>query len=252
MVFHRRRMYISPRTEAARVSAPPIPTIRHGLTVPPIGATGFPNWAGYDGALCGTFTTPLTINGSGRSGNVIEILWDTGTRISVPDNQIINLNGNNGYLLFDGGIACGQGTPCDSIEAANNNTYVPGQTGIIEATANGSQLPNQNVTTQAFYNCSGCHDIEIRNLIVRNLYVHSLFSDQTSSADTGNFTFQCSGGLSGCAAGSDLRFSDHAEFIVMGTRSAFKKRVRLRSTYSTLTSITTTGPWRIAATGLVQ
>lgn len=152
--------------------------------------------------LCGTITTPLTIYGSGTSGNVIEIAWSTSARISVPYGQIININGNNGYLLFDGGIPCGPPTSCDTVEAANPTGYASGQTGIIEATANGSGLANHNSTTQAFYGCNGCHDIEIRNLIVRNLYIHSSMSDTTGSADTGNFTFQCPEGNSGCAAGT--------------------------------------------------
>jgi len=152
--------------------------------------------------LCGTITTGLQINGSGTSGNVIEVLWTTGARISVAYGQIINLNGSYGYLLFDGGAACGPGTSCDSVELANTTGYAPGQAGIIEATANGSGLANQNTSTQAFYGCNGCHDIEIRNLIVRNLYQHTTTSDGTSSADTGDFTFQCPEGNSGCASGT--------------------------------------------------
>lgn len=152
--------------------------------------------------LCGTLTTGLQINGSGASGNVISVVWTTGSRISVPYGQIINLNGSYGYLLFDGGIACGPGSSCDTIEAANPAGYASGQAGIIEATANGSALASKSTNTQAFYGCNGCHDIEIRNLIVRNLYVHSSTSDGTGSADTGDFTFQCAYGNSGCASGT--------------------------------------------------
>jgi hypothetical protein len=88
------------------------------------------------------------------------------------------------------------------VEAANQTGYATGQTGIIEATANGSALANQDISTQAFYGCNGCHDIEIRNLIVRNLYVHSSLTDGTNSADTGPFVFQCAEGNSGCASGT--------------------------------------------------
>jgi hypothetical protein len=152
--------------------------------------------------FCGTITSPLTIQGSGTSGNVITFLWETGARVSVSSGQIINLNGSKAYLLFDGGIACGPNTACALLEKSNLTGYADGQAGIIEATANGSGLTNQSVNTQAFYGCNGCHDIEIKNLIIRNLYIHSNTSDLTSSADTGTFTFQCSGSNSGCAAGS--------------------------------------------------
>jgi hypothetical protein len=141
---------------------------------------------------CGAITTPPVINGSGTSGNVISFIWDTGARITVPYGQIINLhNGNNAYLLFDGGIPCGPGTPCDTVEAANQTGYATGQAGIIEATANGSALANQNTQTQAFWGCTnGCHDIEIRNLIIRNLYRHTLTTDATGNIDGGNYTIE--------------------------------------------------------------
>jgi hypothetical protein len=159
--------------------------------------------AGNTYYFCGAITTPPVIDGSGSSGNVITFKWDTAARISVAYGQIFNLsNGSNAYLLFDGGIACGPATNCGTVETANQTGYATGQTGIIEATANGSSLANQNVQTQAFWGCNGCHDIEIRNLIVRNLYVHSSTSDGTGSADTGDFTFQCSGSNSGCASGT--------------------------------------------------
>jgi hypothetical protein len=159
------------------------------------------NWsAGNTIHLCGAITSGFTVNGSGTAGNVITVKWESGARISVPDGKIINLNGE-AYLLFDGGTACGPGTACDTVEAANQSGYASGQTGILEATANGSALANQSATTQAFYNSSGSHDIEIRNLIIRNLYVHSLSSDNTANIHTGDSVFQCSGGDSGCASG---------------------------------------------------
>ena len=152
--------------------------------------------------LCGVITTPLNIYGSGASGNVITILWEPGARISVPSGLMVILAGSNGYLLFDGGIACGPGTTCDAVEAANQFGYAAGQAGIIEATANGSYLANQNITTQAFSGCNGCHDIEVRNLIIRNLYVHVSLSDATVSADSGPYTFNCSMSNTGCGPGT--------------------------------------------------
>jgi hypothetical protein len=178
--------------------------------------------AGQVYEFCGAITTPLSIQGSGASGKVITFLWDTGARISVPSGGIVNLNGTSSFLLFDGGIPCGLGTPCDTVEAAHLTTYAAGQAGIIEATANGSPpLPNQAINTQAFYGCSGCHDIEARNLIVRNLYVHSGLVDVTDNADTGTFMFQCAEGNNGCAAGT-LSFHDMAVHD-LGNAISFEK-----------------------------
>lgn len=147
--------------------------------------------------LCGTITSPLTIGGSGSAGNVIQFLWDAGARISVAFGNSINV-GSQGYLLFDGGIPCGPNTACYANESASPTGYPASITGIIEATANGSGLANQNVATQAFNGCSACHDIEIRNLIIRNLYQHTSTSDATANADGGNWVFQCGSGQSAC------------------------------------------------------
>ena len=148
--------------------------------------------------LCGTITSGFTVDGSGSNGNPIQFLWDTGARISVPDGQIINLNSES-YLLFDGGTPCGPGSSCYLNESISPTGYPSNITGIIEATANGSALANQNTTTQAFYGCSPCGGtIEIRNLIPRNLYQHTSTSDETANADSGNFVFQCSSGATAC------------------------------------------------------
>ena len=153
--------------------------------------------------LCGVFTAGFQIHGSGTLEHVIEFVWEPGARVSVPYGRMINLNGSNGFLRFNGGVPCGPGTACDASEAANQRRYAAGQTGIIEATANGSALAYQNVNTQAFYGCSGCHDIEIRNLIIRNLYVHSSMSDTTNNADSFALVFQCpSNTAQGCAGGT--------------------------------------------------
>jgi hypothetical protein len=171
---------------------------------------------GTEVALCGTITSTLTMEGSGTSGSVIEFYWTTGATISQPVAQGINL-GSHAYLLFDGGIPCGPGTACDTVEAANNTGYATGQAGIIEATANGSALVNQNKTSQAFYNCVGCHDIEIRNLIIRNLYVHSSLSDSTSQADSGTFLFSCTPCAGGTISIHDLTYHDMGNAISFGS-----------------------------------
>jgi hypothetical protein len=146
--------------------------------------------------LCG-FVGPFSILGSGSLGNPLIFKWELASAVSAAFGPLINVN-SQGYLLFDGGTPCGPGTTCYTTEAANPTGYPSGITGIVEATANGSGLAHQSVTTQAFEGCSGCHDIEIRNLIIRNLYQHTSMSDSTSSADSGSFIFQCSSAATAC------------------------------------------------------
>ena len=150
--------------------------------------------------LCGVITTSPSLNGSGTSGNVITMRWDTGARISQPVATGININGSASFWLFDGLVPCGPGTACASTEESSLTGYGSWQGGIIEATANGSALANQSTPSTGFTGCNGCHDIEIRNLIVRNLYVHSSLTDGTNNADAQVFTWTCLGG-SACAAG---------------------------------------------------
>src|SRR5579863_2407 len=148
--------------------------------------------------LCGTITSGFTIDGGGSNGNPIVFNWDTGARVSLTFGQIINMNSES-YVLFDGQVACGPSTACATVEAANPTGYATGQAGIIKATANGSALANQNTQTQAFYGCNPCTGtVEIRNLIIRNLYQHTSASDTTANADSGNFVYQCSSALSAC------------------------------------------------------
>jgi hypothetical protein len=152
--------------------------------------------AGNVYVLCGTITSALSITGSGTSGNVLEVLWDTGARVSLTTGNAITM-GANSYVLFDGGIPCGPGTNCATVESSNLTGYATGQTGIIEATNNGTGM--SAVESDSFYGCNNCHDIEIRNLIMRNGYVHTSTSD--TSAVYG-MVFQCAGGNNGCASGT--------------------------------------------------
>jgi hypothetical protein len=161
--------------------------------------------------LCGTLTAGFSILGSGSLGNVITIKWEPSARISVAFGGIININGAKAFLLFDGGFPCGPGTTCNAVENANMTGYASGQTGIIEATANGSGLANQNTATTAFAGCDGCHDIEFRNLIIRNLYQHTSTSDETNGADGGSWVWSCwSASVNGCVSGT---LSIHDSFI---------------------------------------
>lgn len=115
--------------------------------------------AGDTAHLCGTITTPLTIQGSGTAGNLITILFESGAKFSAAHWNQSGANGDaaiygdgKSYLVIDGGT-----------------------NGIIEATANGTALTNQ----------LECHGVKlndpaasatVRNLTVRNLYVRAPLS----------------------------------------------------------------------------
>ena len=112
--------------------------------------------------LCGTITmgaantTALTFQGSGSSGNVITLHFESGATLSSPawpTAGAIALNGKN-FLLIDGG-----------------------GTGTITATANGSGLANQLNSSGIVI--SGSHDIEITGLSITSLYQHTSTSDTT-------------------------------------------------------------------------
>lgn len=104
--------------------------------------------------MCGTLISPLTIQGSGTSGNVITILFETGAKFSkthwngANGNAAIYANGLN-YLTIDGGT-----------------------NGIIEATDNGT-----GKTTQL--NCygvlleGGTIGLTVRNLTVNSMYTRN-------------------------------------------------------------------------------
>lgn len=96
--------------------------------------------------LCGTITTVLIAPAGGSSGHPVTIHWQTGAKLSQPAASVIGLGGFS-YFILDGGVD-----------------------GIIENTANGTLLANQLPTSGIII--SGSHDIELKNLTIRNLYVH--------------------------------------------------------------------------------
>lgn len=120
------------------------------------------NWSGgKTWRLCGTFTgtvgsTMITALGSGSSGNPITILFESGAQLTAPrwsaSTGAIDLN-TRSYIVLDGG-----------------------SNGSIVATANGSGLTYQ----------SGCRgvvstggNVEIKNLLISNMYQHTSSSDNT-------------------------------------------------------------------------
>ena len=112
--------------------------------------------------LCGTLTSTLTIGGSGSSGSPITILFETGAKLSkgawgIGSSAAIYSSGRS-YIVIDGGT-----------------------NGIIEDTANGTGLANQQASSGI--QTDSTTNIEIKNLTVRNLYVRT---SDTDSHDLGN------------------------------------------------------------------
>lgn len=113
--------------------------------------------------LCGTITQVLSTQGSGSSGNVIEILFESGATISLPTCNGACLSINNNYILVDGGTntPCGWNTGTNTSEGTCN--------GIIQETSNGSGLATQNADTGIYI--SNANNVEIRNLELLNIYL---------------------------------------------------------------------------------
>lgn len=139
--------------------------------------------------LCGTFTGPapaggagnvgpnvLTFRGSGTSGSVITVLFESGAMFTAPvwgwgGVAAINLNSQS-YILIDGGKPCG--TTTGGVNAGPCN-------GVIQNTANGmSATYNQSSYAIEAQNTS---NIEIRNLGIYNLYMHT--AEQSRSSCSG-------------------------------------------------------------------
>lgn len=108
--------------------------------------------------LCGTFTgaagaTLLTFQGNGASGNPVTLLFEAGATLTAPywsTSGAIRL-GSHSQIIVDGG-----------------------SNGVIQANANGSALANKQ-TNSGITTFGG--NVEIRNLTIANLYVHSSTAD---------------------------------------------------------------------------
>ena len=114
--------------------------------------------------LCGTITTPLTPQGNGSSGSVVTIQFDTGANITVSacgSNGCIYLSGLS-YYLIDGGMPCGY---VNGVDTACN--------GYIQATGNGTGSGSTASIGIQMYSGGSASNIEIRNLGIYNMYVHT-------------------------------------------------------------------------------
>ncbi len=126
--------------------------------------------------LCGTITTALTAKGNGSAGSVITILFETGALISLPicSNSVGCLSlASRSYLVLDGGT-----------------------NGIIESNSNGSPFQADGVTPTSYANHATsrgvyadlCNNCEIKNLTIRNIYVHIKNTSGDASKDDYSIT----------------------------------------------------------------
>lgn len=111
--------------------------------------------------LCGTFTSQLTIQASGSSGNTYYIKFAPGAKFS----QTVWTTGNTNARIY--------GTGKDYIVIDGCDV------GIIEATDNGTSLTNHVDITGMFF--ESCDHVEVKNLTIRNLYVRTGDADGTSA-----------------------------------------------------------------------
>jgi hypothetical protein len=123
--------------------------------------------------LCGTFTGAangrmLVVQGSGSSGSVITLLFDTGTLFTSPywlnggvaPAGAISTNGKS-YVLIDGGSTCGWNSALQKKITCN---------GTIRNTDSGTNLSNKN-STLLLQISNGSTNVEVRNLNLLNAYV---------------------------------------------------------------------------------
>jgi hypothetical protein len=136
--------------------------------------------------LCGTISSPLTVQGSGTSSAPLTISFDTNASITIPvcpSSGCLNI-ANQSYVIVDGGTACGW---VSQAQVACN--------GSVQATASGSAYGNGG-TSSFGIEASNCSYCEVRNLQIANIYQH------TSSNDTpgGDFRAIDQAGLTSAGA----------------------------------------------------
>jgi hypothetical protein len=167
--------------------------------------------AGNTYHLCGTVTGQVTVPActSGSSSTHCEVLFDSAstgniTAAALSASGAIVLQN---YWTIDGGTACGT-----SGQTANFTSWQTtcgsslSGTGFIKNTANGTGLANQVATVGIFG--SSVHDIEIRNLIINNLYQKTAFISDTSNGAQNTFGIEITG------AGNNILIHDVAISMV--------------------------------------
>ncbi len=133
--------------------------------------------------LQGTITSFLITQGSGSAGNIITILFDTGAIMTAPywtNGEAIQTS-NCDYITVDGGAT-------GTIGGVNGNPALAN--GIIESTANGTGLANQQVNG-GVRGDNGSH-LTVKNLVIRKIYQRNQgdakTANETSTGCIGNYT----------------------------------------------------------------
>jgi hypothetical protein len=133
--------------------------------------------------LCGTFTgsansTILQFQGSGASGNVVTLKFETGAILQAPycgGNGCIDLNAKS-YLLIDGGPTCGKLSRAVGATTACNGLIRNTLAGSSGKTCPGGACTYALTDTQsseaiATSNSGAFSYVEVRNLAVGPMYV---------------------------------------------------------------------------------
>jgi hypothetical protein len=164
------------------------------------------NWAGSFTAgkispgttveICGTITVASNTNvfhfqGPGTSSSPITLFFGPSASLQSP---AFGSTSNDAYAIFDSQawtIIDGGGTGSVWNNGTIPGTFVPN--GIIEDTANGTELANQQ-SSQAI-DMEGCSNCIVRNLEIANMYVHT--SDSSGLADNNPSCAGCGGVILG-------------------------------------------------------
>lgn len=113
--------------------------------------------------LCGTLTSTLTIGDSGQVGLPYTIKFEDGAKFSKAywgtDSNAAIYGSGKGYITIDGGT-----------------------NGIIENTDNGTAGTYTNQESSKGIYLTGCNNIEIKNLTVRNIYIKTSTTDASTGA----------------------------------------------------------------------
>ena len=150
--------------------------------------------AGNTYKICGTISSTMTVGSSGSVGNPIDIAFESNGVFSAAafNPAAIELNGKS-YIIVDGGVACGSGTTCSSNLSG---------TGEIQNTANGTGLGNDIGTNAVDLGTSCGSNIEIKNLLILNVYVKNSTADEGVGASD-------SDGIFGTNCGSNILIHDN-------------------------------------------
>jgi len=130
--------------------------------------------------LCGAINSTVLVQGSGTAGHLLTLLFEPNAKLSQPAGTLLQCNGQS-YLVIDGG--------------AN---------GVLENTDNGSALAN-HVAVSGIY-APMCSNLEVKNLTVQDLYVHTSPAD--SAVDFGAVGGVYLNGFGGNVSVHDCKFQD--------------------------------------------